>query len=127
MSQVGRALACAAAVAILAGCRDARPAGDAPRPEFPVIDVHTHYFRAPSTLVPVLRQWNVQAVLINYANGDPEAWVRERWAGLVALARSAPDRFALCTVLDPRHARQPDYAAREIVQLRSDIRDGAIM
>lgn len=98
---------------------------DGPRRDLPKIDFHTHYFRAPPTLVPLLKRWNMRAVLINYGNGDPPDSVRARWRRLVALARAAPERFVLCTVIDPRGAARPGYAAQVIEQIRGDVRDGA--
>ncbi|HEU4648226.1 MAG TPA: hypothetical protein VFS33_04140 [Gemmatimonadales bacterium] len=96
-----------------------------PRQNLPKLDFHTHYFRAPTSLVPLLEDWNMRAVLINYTNGESPDSVRRRWERMVALANAHPGRFILCTTIDPRGAGSPGFAARAVAQLRRDIEDGA--
>jgi predicted TIM-barrel fold metal-dependent hydrolase len=94
---------------------------------FEKIDVHTHYFAPRSYLVPMLERWHARAVILNYTMGEPDSLVRRRWADVLALAHGAPDRFWMATTFDPTAIDRPDFAARTLLQLRTDFADGAVM
>jgi predicted TIM-barrel fold metal-dependent hydrolase len=94
---------------------------------FEKIDVHTHYFAPRSYLVPMLERWHARAVILNYTMAQPDSLVRRRWADVLALAHSAPDRFWVATTFDPTTIDRPDFAARALAQLRTDFADGAVM
>jgi len=111
----------------LPACRTSQQAIDPRQDTFEKIDVHTHYFAARSYLVPMLERWHVRAVILNYSMDQPDSLVRRRWADLLALAHRAPDRFLVATTFDASAIDQPDFAARTLAQLRSDLADGAVM
>jgi len=112
---------------LLGACGGRRTVAKPSQDAFDKIDVHTHYFAARGYLVPLLRRWHARAVILNYTMGEPDSLVRRRWAGAVALERSAPDRFLLATTFDPTAIDHPDFAARTIAQLQGDLEQGAIM
>jgi predicted TIM-barrel fold metal-dependent hydrolase len=111
----------------LVACREPRQATGLRQDAFEKIDVHTHYFAPRSYLVPMLERWHVRAVILNYSMDQPDSLVRRRWADVLALAHSAPDRFRVATTFDPTAIDRPDFAARTLAQLRTDVADGAVM
>jgi len=111
----------------LVACRASEAATALHQDAFEKIDVHTHYFAPRGYLVPMLDRWHARAVILNYTMGEPDSLVRRRWADVLALAHSAPDRFWVATTFDPTAIDQPDFAARTLAQLRTDFADGAVM
>jgi hypothetical protein len=75
----------------------------------------------------MLARWHARAVILNYTMGEPDSLVRRRWAGVLALAHAAPDRFWVATTFDPTAIDRLDFAARTLAQLRTDFDDGAVM
>ncbi len=110
-----------------AGCGGKKPAVPRRQASIDKIDVHTHYFAERGYLIPLLQRWRMRAVILNYTMGEPDSLVRRRWAGVVALQRTAPDRFLLATTFDPKHIDQPDFATHTIAQLQHDFDQGAVM
>lgn len=111
----------------LVACEGRKPAPVPSQDAYEKIDVHSHYFAGRSYLVPLLRRWHARAVILNYSMGEPDSLVRRRWAGALALQRSAPDRFLLATTFDVTGIDRPDFAARTIARLEGDVGEGAVM
>lgn len=111
----------------LVACTAHTPAAGPRQDGFEKIDVHTHYFAPRGYLVPLLERWHARAVILNYTMGEPDSVVRRRWADVVALQRSAPDRFWMATTFDPTVIDRPDFAQRTIAQLQGDFAQGAVM
>jgi predicted TIM-barrel fold metal-dependent hydrolase len=122
-----RMVAVVSATASAVACRGSQAAITLSQAAFEKIDVHTHYFAPRSYLVPMLDRWHARAVILNYSLGQPDSLVRRRWASVLALAHSAPDRFWVATTFDPTSIDQPDFAPRTLARLRTDIADGAVM
>jgi predicted TIM-barrel fold metal-dependent hydrolase len=111
----------------LVACGSVPPVTDLRQDAFEKIDVHTHYFAPRSYLIPMLARWHARAVILNYTMGQPDSLVRRRWAGVLALAHAAPDRFWVATTFDPTAIDQRDFADRALAQLRTDFAGGAVM
>jgi predicted TIM-barrel fold metal-dependent hydrolase len=111
----------------LLACPGAQPAPSLRQEAFEKIDVHTHYFAARGYLLPVLERWHARAVILDYSMDQPDSLVRRRWAELLTMAHSAPDRLLLATTFDPTAIDRPDFAPRTLAQLRTDLSDGAVM
>ena len=111
----------------LVACEGRKPVTVPSQDAYEKIDVHSHYFARRSYLVPLLQRWHARAVILNYSMGEPDSLVRRRWADALTLRRSAPDRFLLATTFDATDIDRPDFAARTIARLESDVGEGAIM
>jgi predicted TIM-barrel fold metal-dependent hydrolase len=111
----------------LLACRGSRPAPAPDQDAFEKIDVHTHYFARREYFVPLLDRWHARAVILNYTIAEPDSLVRLRWAQVLALSRAAPEHFRVATTFDPTAIDRPDFAARTLAQLRTDLADGAVM
>jgi predicted TIM-barrel fold metal-dependent hydrolase len=99
-----------------------------PRPDFPVIDGHTHLFYDRPALGRLFEERDMRAVVINITGRrffrEP---VERRWAAMVEMKSTRPDRIALCTTFDPLEIAEPGFARNIIAALERDIEQGASM
>jgi predicted TIM-barrel fold metal-dependent hydrolase len=88
----------------------------------PKIDVHSHYERDDTALVGALESWNLRSVLVNVLS---DGRLAEKGENMLRLAAAHPERFAYITTFDPAPLDDPDFVARTIARLRSEIARGA--
>ena len=90
------------------------------------IDVHSHYRHSREYLPALFKEWNMQAVLVDVSKEDPDG-ISRSWNNYLALAKTQPDLFFLCTSFIGVGIDAPDYAQKVIAQLSQEIEAGAGM
>jgi predicted TIM-barrel fold metal-dependent hydrolase len=90
------------------------------------IDVHSHYHYSRSYLPGLFKKWNMQSVLVDVFHED-SVGVTRSWDAYVALAKSEPELFYLCSAFIGTGIDAPDYAEKTIKQLDKEIGQGARM
>lgn len=90
------------------------------------IDVHAHYRFDRDYLPSFFEKWNMQAVLVDVAT-EKEEGINRSWDNYIAIAKSRPDLFWLCSSLIGVDIDKPDFADQEIARLRKEIKEGARM
>jgi predicted TIM-barrel fold metal-dependent hydrolase len=88
----------------------------------PKIDVHSHYESDDTALVATLASWKLRSVLVNVLT---DGRLVEKGENMLRLAGAHPERFAFVTTFDPAPVDDPQFAARTIERLRSEIARGA--
>jgi len=94
--------------------------------DYQKIDFHAHYRYDRECLEPLLKEWSMQAVIVQVAQMDPEENER-RWEILKSQYQKYPDRYYLCTSFAATNIDSPDFADNTIMKLKMDIEAGAVM
>lgn len=90
------------------------------------IDIHSHYLYDSDFLVPLLKEWNMQTLLVDVAKVDSTGNHRY-WTEIKAQQTLHPDHFFLCTGFNAFGIDNVDFAEKIITQLTTEIAAGAIM
>ena len=94
--------------------------------QFKKIDIHAHYRYPRPQLSALMKEWKMQALLVDVAIAE-ENEIRRSWDKYVRHAKKNPDLFYLCTAFLGDGIDDKDYADRIISQLRKEIQEGARM
>jgi predicted TIM-barrel fold metal-dependent hydrolase len=89
----------------------------------PKIDIHSHYERDDTALVPTLESWELRSVLVNVLS---DGRLIEKGEKMRAVQAAHPARFFHITTFDPVPIGDPDFAAKTIERLRGEIARGAV-
>ncbi|MDH5400116.1 MAG: amidohydrolase [Cyclobacteriaceae bacterium] len=94
--------------------------------DFKKIDFHTHYRYDREYLVPLLKKWNMQTVLIDVPKEDL-IQNDTLWAAMKAQYNKHPDQFYLCAGFESSNIDDPEFANKIIAKLEDDFANGARM
>jgi predicted TIM-barrel fold metal-dependent hydrolase len=94
--------------------------------DFKKIDFHTHYRYERKYLIPLLKKWNMQTLLIDVPKEDL-VQNDTLWAALKAQYKKYPDQFYLCTGFESSNIDDPDFTNKIIAKLEDDFANGAQM
>ena len=90
------------------------------------IDVHAHFQYRRDYLPSFFEKWNMQGVLVDVSKAD-SVGIDRGWKNYVVHAKDESDLFLLCSSLIGVGIDAPDFAARQIERLKSEISEGARM
>jgi len=90
------------------------------------IDFHTHYRYDREFLMPLLKKWNMQTVLVDVQKEDLEQNT-VLWEALKTQYNKYNDQFFLCASFESSNIDDPDFAKKIIAKLEDDIASGARM
>lgn len=90
------------------------------------IDFHTHYRYDREFLVPLLKKWNMQTVLVDVPKEDLEQ-NDILWEAIKVQYNKYPDQFFLCAGFESSNIDDPQFANKIIAKLEDDLANGARM
>ncbi|MGB5666991.1 MAG: amidohydrolase family protein [Maribacter sp.] len=90
------------------------------------IDVHAHFKYSRTYLPVLLKERNMQGVLVDVSIAD-SAGISRSWDEYLVHAKSNPDLFFLCSSFIGDGIDSPDYAQQTIDRLEKEINSGAQM
>ncbi|MGB5498420.1 MAG: amidohydrolase family protein [Maribacter sp.] len=90
------------------------------------IDVHAHFKHSRTYLPSLLKERNMQAVLVDVSKAD-SIGISRSWDEYLAHAKAYPDLYFLCSSFIGVGIDSPDYAQQTIDQLEKEIDAGARM
>lgn len=99
--------------------------GEMSQDQIQKIDFHTHFYYPRDYQVPMLEEWNMQAMIVNVFSGENPS--QESWDASLNHHNQHPDRYLLCTSFDASNIGDPNFAENVIEELKRDIADGADM
>ena len=94
--------------------------------DFKKIDFHAHYRYDRDFLLPLLREWNMQALLVDVAKEDT-AMNSKMWGLLKGMYNKYQDQFFLCASFESSNIDDPEFANKIIAKLEKDFEAGARM
>ena len=94
--------------------------------DFTKIDFHTHYRYDREYLMPLLKKWNMQTLLIDVPKEDL-VQNDTLWAALKAQYHKYPEQFYLCAGFESSNIDDPEFANKIIAKLEDDFTNGARM
>ncbi len=92
----------------------------------PKIDIHAHFQYSRDYLVPLFKEWNLQALLVDVSKQDSTITTRS-WDRYLQHQQQYPDLFSLCSSFIGVGIDDPGYADQVIAQLTEEIDAGAKM
>ena len=94
--------------------------------DFKKIDFHSHYTFDRDFLLPLLKKWNMQTVLVDVPKEDLVE-NDTMWTALKKQYKKHPEQFFLCTGFESSNIDDPEFADKIIAKLEDDFANGARM